>query len=554
MDTIVKFIRKAFWPYLIISVLTILVLLPDMAFFLRNKVYNYAFSGFFIVQCLLLMPVVLFCRRLKIYYTLLAFIVALAPLMFLPVFYMNIQVNAEIVGIVMDSNKKEMIELVGWNAILLLIAMILLGWLFYKLAAKLPSQISWKQGLLVSVTGLLLFGVLPFFKSNKLVNYFIITRNISRTYYPFRLANVYTEIKSEMGNMELYKLSTKNFKFNAVKKDTARQIHLLIIGEAARYDHWGLNRYARNTSPQLQTLQNFFSFSNVSSGASMTILSVPQLITRAEPATYERHKKEKSVLTAFKEAGYFTCWLSNQSRYGLTGNIGMHFNDGDTAVFCGHGENETNFTGNYDEEILTKMKELLNANKDCDIFMVVHLIGSHWRYVLRYPPSFEKFTPVSNRNRMLLNRPTKEIMINEYDNSILYTDYILKSISKLIDQENTNASFLFVSDHGENFNDNNDGLYFHSYIPAYCTIKIPLFVWFNQQYASAYPGVINNVRINSSQKISSAETVFYTLTDIGRLSYKGFDSTKNLAGSYLLPSRQPVLGELGKLYYFDQLK
>ena len=398
-------IKRLAYYYLIITLLTVLILLPDLVFFIKNKVLNYAISGIFIVQALLFIPIILFCRNLKIYYWILAIVVALTPVMLFSVFYMNIQVNAEMVGLVLDTNKDELMELLGWKIILAIAGIIFFGWLFLKISSKLPQKISWKTGLIVSLIGLVSFGILPFLRGTKLPEYRIMIRNTYRTFYPFRLGDAISLIRSEMNNMKRYKEDTRNFKFGAEKTDnadTARHIYILILGEASRYDHWNINGYPRETSPQIEKLHNFVTFHNVASGGTMTIFSVPQLITRADAATYDRHKEEKSILGAFKEAGYYSAWISNQSQYGLTGNIGMHFNDGDTAMYCGHGENEANFTGTYDDAVIPSIEHVINTHPKRDIFLIVHLIGSHWRYVLRYPPSFQKFTPTSDRNHSLM--------------------------------------------------------------------------------------------------------------------------------------------------------
>lgn len=509
------------------------------------------------MQALLFIPVVIFCRNLKIYYWILAIVVAFTPIMLFSVLYMNIQVNAEMVGLVLDTNTDELKELLGWKIILVIGGMIFFGWLFIKLSSKLPSKISWKTGLVISLFGLISFGVLPLLRKTKLENYYIMVRNTYRTFYPFRLGDAIDLIQSEMHNMEKYKEDTKNFTFGAVKvdsADTSRHIYILILGEASRFDHWNINGYKRSTSPEVEKLPNLVSFQNVASGGTMTIFSVPQLITRADAATYDRHKKEKSILAAFKEAGYFSCWISNQSHYGLTGNIGMHFNDGDTAMYCGHGENEGNFTGTYDNAVIPSIKGVINTHPDRDVFMVVHLIGSHWRYVLRYPPEFQKFSPTSDRNHTLMSRPPKNEIINEYDNSILYTDHVLSEIAGIIKSSGATGSFLFVSDHGENLNDNNDDLYFHSYQPNFVTAKVPLFVWADSAYAKKYPEKMENLKSNADKKVSSAQDVFYTMINLGNLSINGDDSTKNLSGKSYRPEKRVVLGENGKLYDFDKLK
>ncbi|RZL97138.1 MAG: hypothetical protein EOO88_62990, partial [Pedobacter sp.] len=177
----------------------------------------------------------------------------------------------------------------------------------------------------------------------------------------------------------------------------------------------------------------------------------------------------------------------------------------------------------------------------------------HWRYVLRYPPAFEKFLPVSDRNRSLMSKPPEDIIINEYDNSILYTDHVLHTIATMINNSGAKGTMLFVSDHGENINDDG-GLYFHSYKPTPHTAHVPLFIYPTDNFAAKYPQLISNMRANAGKKISSAESVFYTMTDLAGLILNGDDSTKKLTSPALLPSKQQILGDNGKVYNYADLK
>ncbi|MEP6584510.1 MAG: hypothetical protein ABJA90_09590, partial [Ginsengibacter sp.] len=197
--------KQVAYYYLIITILTILILLPDLVFFVKNKVFNYAISGIFITQALLFIPVVIFSRNLKIYYWILAIIVSLTPIMLFSVFYMNIQVNAEMVGLVLDTNKDELTELLGWKIILAIAGVVFFGWLFIKISKNLPSKISWKNGLYISLFGIISFGILPFVRGTKLSEYRIMVRNTYRTYYPFRLGDAIGLIQSQMNNMKQYK-------------------------------------------------------------------------------------------------------------------------------------------------------------------------------------------------------------------------------------------------------------------------------------------------------------------------------------------------------------
>ena len=549
-------LKKAAKIYIIISIITVLIFLPDVVFFMKNKVFNYAISGFVIVQLLALMPVVLFYYNLKIYYYIVAALCCIIPLAILPVLLINSQVNAEMVGLMLDTNYKEATELLGWRIFLVAAMMVLCFLLVIWLSKRLPQKTKPKTALLISGAAILIYLAIPFLRSRDISRHPIILKNTFRTYYPFRMVNIASYMYSELQNTKNYQKNVKDFSFGAHRdsKDSTRHIQLLIIGEAARYDHWGINGYPRETSPNLSREKNLVTFSDVSTGGTMTILSVPQLITRADALNFDLHKKEKSILEAYKEAGYKTFWISNQSRFGLTGNIGMHYNDGDTAIFNGYGDNESNFKGNYDSALVDIVKNVIDANRGKDLFMIVHTIGSHYRYLLRYPESFTYFKPVSDRNRMALSYPPKDIIINEYDNSIRYADYIIGQLIETVKATGASSTITYVADHGENLGDDDRGLYFHSYSPTHYTAQVPLFVWGSDSFMARNQQKFEILQQHKNNKVSSSENVFYTLLDLANIGFKYSDSTKSLASPYFKDSKQLVLGENGKVLEFKDIK
>ena len=88
---------------------------------------------------------------------------------------------------------------------------------------------------------------------------------------------------------------------------------MLVIGETARYGNFGINGYARNTTPRLSKRTNLISFDSTYAIANLTTVSVPFILSRATPQTTEIFNKEKSIVEAFQEAGYHTAWIANQS-------------------------------------------------------------------------------------------------------------------------------------------------------------------------------------------------------------------------------------------------
>lgn len=554
------FLTKIQWAARVILplfLLTLLIFLPDVVYFLKNGVYNYLLIGMLVVPMLFLIPTVLFSFNLNIYYYILAIIAALTPIALLPVLLINSQPNSEMLGLMLDTNYHEVIELLGWRLILIVLLMVLFFIVFLKITRKLPKKISWKKGILVSLIALSCFLVLPFLRTTALRFYTQILKNTYKAYYPFRIEDAVDYLSRELKNVDNYNKTVANFKFEVFNKkptDAIPKIQILLIGETGRYDHWSINGYSRNTSPFMSAEQNVITFSDAASGGTMTNISVPLIITRADASSFELHKHERSILTAYKEAGYKSYWISNQSKYGLTGNIGMHYKDGDTAIFNGWGSNETNFQGNTDSALVPIIKNVLEKEKGKNIFLAVHMIGSHWRYLLRYPEAFTKFTPVSDRNRMVMGYPGRDIMINEYDNSILYADYIIHEIIELVKSYQAETSLAYVADHGENLGDDARKLYFHSYNPSYYTAKVPFFIWTSDLYNKNNQEKVMCLRKNKDRPVSSASNLFYTLLDMSNIGFKKEDSTKSISSPFFINNDQKVLGENKVILSFKDIK
>jgi glucan phosphoethanolaminetransferase (alkaline phosphatase superfamily) len=506
---------------------------------------------------LLLVPVALFFYNLRIYYYILALIAAFTPLALLPVLLINSVPNVEMLGLVLETNYNEVTELLGWWLLLLLLLFVVLFFAgFVWLSKKLPKRLPLKTALLISALSLGAFLCVPFLRTTILKYYPIVIKRTFRAYYPFRISKAFTFLSKELKNTENYNKAVANFSFGATKttSDTARNIHVLIIGETARYDHWSINGYHRETSPYLKQQPNLISFSNVASGGPMTHLSIPLLITRADATNYDLHQRERSIFQAYKEVGYKTFWISNQSRYGLAGHIGMHYADADTAIFNGWGDNNSNFKGNYDSALVPMIQNVVQQHEREDLFLLVHTIGSHWRYLLRYPESFTKFKPVSDRNRSLIGHAPDSITINEYDNSILYTDYIINQLIELVKKTGADATVTYVSDHGENLNDDNRHLYFHSYTPTKYTVHVPFFVWLSDSYVQKYLEKQQTLHQHKDLPVSSASNTFFTLLDLAHIQTKNWDAKRSIAAPVFTGDPQHVLGENGKVLLFKNIK
>jgi len=88
---------------------------------------------------------------------------------------------------------------------------------------------------------------------------------------------------------------------------------VVVLDESSRFDRWSLNGYERETNPLLAREDNLVMLKDVITPVSATRLSVPVIISR-KPAMQSLKDgfSEKSFVSAFKEAGFKTFWISNQ--------------------------------------------------------------------------------------------------------------------------------------------------------------------------------------------------------------------------------------------------
>lgn len=332
----------------------------------------------------------------------------------------------------------------------------------------------------------------------------------------------------------------KGFSFDAKKvkfvEGNEQEVVVLMIGESARYGQLGINGYHRQTTPFLSKISDLQSFTNVYSQASLTSISVPQIITRATPDNPEIQFKEKTVIEAFAEAGFYTAIIGNQGDF--IPIIKRLKNRVDTVYFSNQQHKV------LDENILPKFDEFLSINEKYK-FIMIHTQGSHFVYNERYPFQFEKFKPVISKaiaQSYNIGIKSKAELINSYDNSILYTDFIISQLINSLKSKNINATFLYVSDHGENLYDNNDIIGHGSEYPTKYEIHIPLLLWMSEKSIIRNRKEYDNLLLNKNKK-ATTDAVFYTLLDLGGISVspKYHFSNKSLASEkYQEPKKRKV--------------
>ena len=309
-----------------------------------------------------------------------------------------------------------------------------------------------------------------------------------------------------------------HFKAHQPEADSAPQIVIMVIGESSRYDRWSLNGYGRDTNPLLRQETNLVSLPDVITAVSATRLSVPVILTR-KPAlqSLKAGFEEKSFITAYKEAGFKTYWLSNQISFGQFDTpVSVYAKEADVIQFMNLGGFTNN--SNYDQILLDPLHNAI-ADPAPKKLIVLHTLGNHWNYSQRYPQEYDKWQPSLKG----VDKPAytdlkiKPQLNNSYDNSILYTDWFLSQVIQQLKQTKELGTMLYVADHGQTLYDGTCNLAFHGHNTQF-EFHVPAMVWYSDEYKERYPEKVRQLLRHRKARLAT-ENMFHTLLDLGDIQY-----------------------------------
>ncbi|MET0963433.1 MAG: phosphoethanolamine transferase [Noviherbaspirillum sp.] len=226
---------------------------------------------------------------------------------------------------------------------------------------------------------------------------------------------------------------------------------LWVIGESTNRHNMSLYGYARATTPRLDAMKGeLMVFDDVVSSESATMGSLMKMLTPASLEQPDAWQKKPDMLQLASAAGYKTFWLSNQTAN--DGWLGLVAEQADVLRYInkgqGRGEN------NLDAGLLPHVDTAL-ADPAPKKLIVVHLLGTHPTYDMRYPPDFARFDGADDSVAAAMKAADRSFWIrqqrDEYDNAVLYGDQVLSEILRRAGAANSGkpAALLFSSDHGQ---------------------------------------------------------------------------------------------------------
>ena len=354
-------------------------------------------------------------------------------------------------------------------------------------------------------------------------------------YLPFAVVKVTSRqldnfaLYKQQKGVRLQKLSTlTSLKLNPdVDKDG--NLFVLVIGESQSASHIQAYGYQKATTPKLvERLKepNHLLFNNVFSSWPQTVQALSYALTNANQYNQVEVSDAYSLIEIARAVGFDTYWLSNQRKYGMYETpITVISSTANHEIWTnGSAKMEGVF---FDEELVNRLPKV-DPNKNT--LIIIHLMGSHQKYEKRVPKEFRQFTGADE-------------VVASYDNSILYTDYVVDQIYNKAKKNPAFKALVYFSDHGE------EPHVVGGHDPVnvtYQMLKVPLFVYLSDSYRKNHLNLFESLKSNE-HKYFSNDLIFDLMVSLMRIEgVPNFEESLNLSSKKYRLDKASTLTMYGK--------
>lgn len=415
------------------------------------------------------------------------------------------RINSSTIYILIETNlaeSKEFFEVYfGWFNFLLLILLIS-PIIFFRLLTKTREAKNLK---IISV--MLIFAILFVYHNKSLAKHNL----FYTTWTSYEQYVEQTRLYDEFG---IHK-KEGNFKEVKITPSVKRKLFVLIIGESTTRHRMGLYGYPRQTNPELTGIEEqLVIFQDVISPHTHTIPSLGKMLSLNH---YENENRliHGTLIQLMNQAGLETYWISNQKPVGLHENFVTKIANASSNLHFLNVKNY-NVKSHYDEVVLSPLKKIVKNNED--MFVVIHLLGTHTNYADRYPPEFAQFNEIPP----LMNNMKGMETINHYDNAILYNDHIVNGVIKEVKKEDALSYVLYLSDHGEDVflvketatHTESNGTY-----PMY---DVPFVLWQSREFKEEFSFNFE------PDKPYMLDDLIYSLADLSGIRFQNFEPERSI--------------------------
>ena len=305
---------------------------------------------------------------------------------------------------------------------------------------------------------------------------------------------------------------------------------IMVIGESA--SSYYMSAYSdtpNNNTPWLCSMKNnanFILFPHAYASWGQTVPALERALTEKNQYNNKEFNQSLTIIDIAKKAGYETYWFSNQG----------YVSDADTPITlvaktADHAkwlceDKALNGKSQYDGDLLNYLKKVDPSKNN---FVVLHFMGSHEDCINRYPQEFAKFS-----------KPNEFDMVKNYDDSLAYTDYILKNIHQYASENLNLQAMLYFSDHGGDPYRKR-----HPDQSGFKFLQIPLFVYVSDEYQKLYPDAVAVYKKNRN-KFFTNDLLFETVADLLQVKSTSIDEGNSLLNNKYKYTVDSLTTNLGK--------
>ena len=485
-----------------------------------------------------LVPMLFFPNFTKKYATIYGIVVGGLSLISIGYFTIFRQEFSQSVFFVMaESNYNESHEFISQYLSIKLVAVLLIysfvgGVLWFKVK---PVYVKNMTKWLVSIV-IMVYALTPLFISIaiKRTSFERATKHLlsrMETTVPWQLLSSYAAYRSQLSNMEniLNHLQSlpKFENLKDVNTNTPRTL-VLVIGESTTRSRMGIYGYERDTTPLIEQFEkdnpDFVVFNDVVSSRPYTIEILQQALTLADEQHPDLYLSKPSLIDLMKQAGYKTFWITNQQTMTKRNTmLTMFSKQADEQFYMNNDRNQS--SRQYDSSVFEPFKSVLNDPTEKK-FIVIHLLGTHMKYELRYPEGHE-YQRFNDKSGLAFDLDDDKLDVyNSYDNAIMFNDFVITKLFNLFKASDANGFILYFSDHGEDVYQTapHDVLGRNEKAPTRAMYTIPFMLWQSPKWLTNHP---NNFQSYVNRKFSTQDLI-HTWSDLAGLSFDDYQPERSI--------------------------
>lgn len=295
---------------------------------------------------------------------------------------------------------------------------------------------------------------------------------------------------------------------------------VLVVSESINRDNLGLYGYARATTPRLSAqrvalAERLIVLRNAWSADPATLPALANLFQFGDAS----NKTPMHVLALARAAGYHVWWIGNQDDMAVE-QTHAAFADELRLINRTPGRS----SASPDSDVLPHLRAAL-ADPHPRKLVVVHLMGAHPHYHLRYPEGrnpFEGAADAVERQLESQGRPGwLRQLRNEYDAALLNHDTLvseLLDLTRAADPAGGYRAWMFLSDHGQEVAHERDHA---GHSPGTAAgYRIPALIWHNQANRL--------MPVDLERRPFRADWGSWTLADLLRIQWRADEPSRNV--------------------------